>query len=460
MIPKFSVCSPTDSRYSVRELDRYLSAEAFVKYKAMVEKALAEALAKRGVCPANAAKEIAVASDSVTATEVAKEEGRVIHDIRALVNVIQRKVSDQAKPYVHLTATSYDIVDTANALRYKRAVESVIIPDMVKLEKIWIELARRERDTIQIGRTHGQFAEPITFGFALAQYVNRWGNRILKLKESSQTFVGKFSGAVGAYNASSLFISDPEEFERELLSLLGLKPALVSTQIVPPEPTTDLIHSVISAWSVLANFSRDMRHLQRSEIGEVGEAFEEERVGSSTMPHKKNPESFENVESLWKEFVPRMTTKYLDQVSEHQRDLTNSASQRYDAEILMAFDFCVRRLCKVCQKLVVDRTNLRRNLDLAIPSIVAEPLYLLLASTGHPDAHEHVRKLSVESSRTGRPIVDLIMSDQSLQPYVKKLSSRHLEVIRDPSKYLGIASSKVNKVLAFWEERLKKENLW
>jgi len=460
LISRFSVCSPTDSRYLVKELNRYLSVEAFVRYKASVEKALVETLAKRGICPKDVAREIAAAADSVTAQEVAEEERRVIHDIRALVNVIRSKVSDQAKPYVHLTATSYDIVDTANMLRYRQAVESVIIPDMVKLERIWIELARRERDTVQIGRTHGLFAEPITFGFALAQYVNRWGNRILELKESSQSLVGKFSGAVGAYNASSLFIKDPEEFEREVLSSLGLKPALVSTQIVPPEPTTDLIHSVVSAWGVLANFSRDMRHLQRSEIGEVGEAFEEGRVGSSTMPHKRNPESFENIESLWKEFVPRMTTKYLDQVSEHQRDLTNSASQRYDPEFLMAFDFCVRRLCKVSQKLVVDKTNMAKNLDFALPSIGAEPLYVLLASTGHPDAHECVRRLSLESSRVGRSLIDLALSDQSLQPYLKKLTSKQLELIRDPSKYLGIASSKVDEVLAHWEKRLKEEGLW
>ena len=457
---KFKVCSPTDSRYAVKDLNRYFSSEAFVRYKAIVEKALAETLAKHGICSSSIAKEIAAAADSVTLQEVAEEEKRVIHDIRALVNVIQRKVSDQAKSYVHLAATSYDIVDTANALRYKEAVESVLVPDMVKLEKAWIELAEKERDTSQIGRTHGQFAVPITFGFALAQYVNRWGNRILKLRESSRRLVGKFSGAVGAYNGSTLFISDPEEFEKQLLSSLGLEPALISTQIVPSEPTTDLIHSLISAWGVLANFSRDMRNLQRSEIGEVGEAFKEERVGSSTMPHKKNPESFENVESLWKEFVPRMTTKYLDQVSEHQRDLTNSASQRYDSEFLIAFDFCVRRITAVSEKLIVDRASLKRNLNLALPSVVAEPLYVLLASAGHPNAHEHIRRLTLESSRNGKPIVDLALSDSSLQPYLKKLSSKQLELIRDPSKYVGMASSKVDEVVTHWKTRLREENLW
>ncbi len=457
---KFKACSPTDSRYAVKDLNSYFSAEAFVRYKAIVEKALAETLAKYGICSSSIAKEIAAAADSVNLQEVAEEEKRVIHDIRALVNVIQRKVSDQAKPYVHLAATSYDIVDTANALRYKEAVESILVPDMVRLEKTWIELAEKERDTIQIGRTHGQFAVPITFGFALAQYVNRWGNRILELKEFSRRLVGKFSGAVGAYNASALIISDPEEFEKQLLSSLGLEPAFTSTQIVPPEPTTDLIHGIISAWGVLTNFCRDMRNLQRSEIGEVGEAFKEERVGSSTMPHKKNPESFENVESLWKEFVPRMITKYLDQVSEHQRDLTNSASQRYDAEFLIVFDFCVKRITAVSEKLVVDRASLKRNLNLALPSVVAEPLYIVLASLGHPNAHEYVRKLVLESSGKGKSIVDLALSDPFLQPYTKKLSSKQMELIRDPSKYVGIASSKVDKVVTRWRTRLKDEKLW
>lgn len=443
----------------MKELNPYLSAEAYVKYKAEIEKLLAKTLAKHGVCPLGVVEEIAAAVDTVTAKEVAEEEKLVKHDIRALVNVIQHKVSDRAKPYVHLAATSYDIVDTANTLRYKKAVEAVIIPDMIRLEKAFIELAKRWRDEPQIGRTHGQFAVPITFGFAMAQYVNRWGDRILKVKESTRRLVGKFSGAVGAYNASSLLIPDPERFEQDLLSSLGLNPALASTQIVPPEPMADLIHSIVSAWGVLANFSRDMRNLQRSEIGEVGEPFGEEQVGSSTMPQKRNPENFENVESLWKEFVPRMTTKYIDQVSEHQRDLTNSASQRYDAEFFMAFDSCVRRILSTSQRLVVDRTNMKKNLDTALPTIVAEPLYILLASVGHPNAHEYVRKLTLESPRKGRSISDLALSDPSIQPLIGKLKAKQLELLRDPAKYLGLASSVADRVLTYWENRLREENL-
>ncbi|MFH0848556.1 MAG: lyase family protein [archaeon] len=459
MISKFGLYSPTDYRYSVEALAQYLSVEAFVKYKASVEGGLARTLAQYHVCSKEIADEIALAAQKTSATEVFEEEQRVRHDIRALVNVIRAKVSNEAKPYVHLAATSYDINDTANALRYRDAIKSVILHDMAALEKEWIELARRERDTIQIGRTHGQFASPVTFGFVIAQYVERLGERIIRLMEATDRLAGKFAGSVGAYNASALFIADPEKFEKDMLSSLGLRPARISTQVVPAEPLTDLIHSVISAWGVLANFCRDMRHLQRSEIGEVGERFSAEQVGSSTMPQKRNPESFENIESLWKEFAPRMITKYLDQVSEHQRDLTNSASQRYDAEFLTVFDYCVRRLTRVCHTLVVDKENIQRNFDSGRDSVASEPMYILLAQAGHPDAHEYIRKLNLASMQDRRTVTDLFFSDRSLEPFLKKLSKENLDAIRDPSNYIGVAPLKVDRVTDYWENKLKEEHL-
>jgi adenylosuccinate lyase len=456
----FSLFSPTDYRYSVKALEPYLSEEASINYQARVEGALAKTLAKHGVCSRKVAEEIVQAATKVTAKEVYEEESRIKHDVRALVNMIRKRVSDEAKPFVHVTATSMDIKDTANALRYRNSTEKVVLPDMVALEKTWIDLSRKEKNTLQIGRTHGQHAEPITFGFAIAQYVNRWGNRILKVKEASDNLVGKFSGAVGAYNASRLFFDDPESFEREVLDELGLKPAEVSTQIVPPEPITDFIHSIISSFGVLANFARDMRNLQRSEIEEVGELFEEDQVGSSTMPQKRNPLNFENVESMWKKFMPHMVTMYMDQVSEHQRDLTSSCSQRYTPELLVAFDSTVRRMSKVSQRLQVNRDNMQRNFELNKDKIVAEPLYSLLAFYGHLDAHEHIRKLTMESYRTGKPITEIVQTDKELKPYLKKFTRTQIEVISNPAKYIGIATKKTEKIATFWEKKLKETNLW
>lgn len=443
--------SPTDFRYVVKDLLSYLSEEAFVKYKARVEVALIKTLARKGICGEKTVSEVINAAENISAEEVYEEERRIKHDIRALVNVIRRKVSDDAKPWVHATATSFDIVDTANALRYRDATRDVILPDMIALEKEWIKLARREKDTIQIGRTHGQHAEPITFGFAIAEYVNRWGERILKVRSATDALVGKFSGAVGTYAASSLFLDDPEDFEGEMLKELGLKPARISKQIVPPEPVVDFLHSIISSWGVLANFADDMRHLQRSEISEVGEPFFEEQVGSSTMPQKRNPINFENVKSMWKKFMPHMITMYSDQISEHQRDLTNSASQRYTPELLVAFDSCVRRIKSVSERLKVDKRSMKKNFDLAKDRIVAEPLHILLSYHGHPDAHECVRKLTMESYKTGKPVTEIFLEDGSLQSYLKKFTKSQLEVVTDPSKYLGIASRKVERITEYWE---------
>jgi len=451
---KFDNFSPTDYRYFVEDLKPYLTERAFIKYKARVEAALVKVLAKFKIISREIAREIVQAADSITAEEVYEEEKRIKHDIRALVNCIRNRVSLKARPYIHFLATSYDIVDTANALRYKDASLKVIIPEMIRLEKIWMALAERYKDGVQIGRTHGQHAEPITFGFALAQYVNRWGNRILKLKEATNNLVGKFSGAVGAYNASSLFFNNPEEFERAVLSEVGLKPANISTQILPPEPVVDFYHAIISSFGVLANFCDDMRNLQRSEIAEVGEEFEEEQVGSSTMPQKKNPLNFENVKSMWKVFMSRMITVYCDQISEHQRDLTNSCSQRYLPEVLVGFTAGVRRMAKVSSKLQIDKTNMEKNLRMSEGLIVAEPLYILLAFQGYSDAHEYMRKLSMKSLKDNQSLIEMIKKDKNLKPYLEKLTASQKEIIENPSKYTGIASKKVEVINKLWRRKL------
>lgn len=451
----FAAFSPTEYRYAVPELRAYLSEEAYVRYKAKVEAALARVLEARGIANRGVAEQIQTAASCITAAEVYEAEKRTKHDIRALVQVIRSKVSAEARPFVHLTATSYDVVDTANALRYKDAMRNVIIPDMLELERSWIQLARREKDTLQIGRTHGQHAEPVTFGFAIAHYVNRWGTQIVKLREVTDKLVGKFSGAVGAYNAISLLIEDPEQFECEVLELLDLKPALISTQIVPPEPMSDFIHAVISSYSVLANFCDDMRHLQRSEIGEVMERVEADQVGSSTMPHKRNPIGFESVKSLWKKFMPQIITMHLDQISEHQRDLTNSASQRYTQELLVIFDYCVRALRRISDRLEVDRNRMRANFMLAQDAIIAEPLYILLSRYGHPDAHEYLRRKSLQAYREKRSLKELVEQDAEIQYYVQRFTEEQKEKVFNAERYTGIAAEKTEKVLRYWEDTLE-----
>ncbi|TME61971.1 MAG: adenylosuccinate lyase [Chloroflexi bacterium] len=458
---RFDTVSPLDSRFYggdqalYKALHPYLSASAATKYQARVEGALALALADLGIADKTAANAIASAADRITPQEVADEETRTRHDVRALVNVIRAHVPDDARRFVHLGATSYDIVDTANALRYRECVERVLVPTIAVLIAKCISIAEAEAETPQIGRTHGRHAEPVTFGFAMAEYVARLGDRLEQLRLSARRLPGKLSGAVGAFNALALLADDPRALERRFLGSLGLHAAPVSTQIVPPEGWTDLAHACISALGVMANLADDMRQLQRSEIGEVAESFAPDQVGSSTMPHKRNPVSFENVKSIWKAMAPRMLTTYMDQISEHQRDLTNSASQRFLGEILAATAYAAGRLATSLDGMRVDRDRLKANLAMSRGTIAAEPLYVLLAKYGHPDAHEAVRRLTLEAERGGRTLLEVATLDTDLREYLKRLGPDERRILERPEEYRGLATQVARDVASTWRERLK-----
>lgn len=456
----FRNISPLDHRYSLRRGERegyeeYLSEEAIISAQLQVEVSLVKILAKRGICPEEVVREVEKACKEIEASEVYKEEEKTRHNIRALVNCICRRIPVEYCPFIHFTATSMDIVDTSYALLFKKANRELLLPAIRRLLCQWMRIAKEERETLQIGRTHGQKALPITFGLSMAWYVQRLGERMERLQVTGDNLRGKMAGAVGAYNGTSLFFEDPQSFEREVMEDLGLEASPISTQIVAPEYLLDYIHALISTFGVLANFSDDMRHLQRTEIGEVGEYFAPEQVGSSTMPHKRNPINYEHVKSLWKEFMPRMVTHYMDQISEHQRDLTNSASSRFVIEILVGLLLSINRLERVSLTFSVDRVAMERNLKDTEGLIMAEALYLLLSSCGHPKAHEEVRLLTLEAEEKKKSLHTLLWEKKELKSYAEKLGDR-LEILTHPEEYIGLARERVDSIVSFWEERLKK----
>ncbi|MFW6279035.1 MAG: adenylosuccinate lyase [Bacillota bacterium] len=455
----FANLSPLDHRYSLRESDfkdysEYFSEKATIEYQIKVELALVQALNNRGVCEDEVVKEVKQAARETEVEEVYAEEKKTKHNIRALANCLRRKVSKQSRPYIHLSATSFDIVDTANSLRYREAAFDLILPRLQELLLQWLEIAEQENDTLQIGRTHGQHAEPITFGLVMAFYCSRLQERMEFFRRAAENLRGKMSGAVGAYNASSIFFTDPDEFEKEVLAELGLQPGPVSTQIVAPEYMTDYVHGLTSIFGILADFSDDMRHLQRTEIKEVGEYFASDQVGSSTMPHKRNPINYENVKSMWKEFMPRSITSYQDQLSEHQRDLSNSASGRFIPEIAVGMLLCVDRLLRVSSRMHIDKEEMKNNFATTKEMVIAEPLYIILAAHGHPDAHEKVRRLTLEVEEKGTSLGELIKEDEELQPYLEKLDQRQQKILYNPESYTGIAAQKTEKIVAEIKSKL------
>lgn len=464
----YDLVSPMDFRYYAAEpsfFDRlrpYVSETGFFEYQRRVETALILAFRELGWCSSKHADEILKAFDSVTAAEVYEEEKRTGHVVRALVNCVTRQVSAEAGNYVHLFLTSNDTTDTATSLRFQELLREVVLPDLLDLLATLIELAEQHAFTPQIGRTHGQHAVPITFGFAIGLYVDRLGGRIRMLEATRQNLRGKIAGAVGAYNALSLQLSSAATlFEKLVLSYLGMEPApgSIASQIVQPEFTTDMGYAIQSCFSILANLADDVRHLCRSEIGELQEAQSADTVGSSTMPHKINPKSFENVKSLWKAYMPRMMTMFMDQISEHQRDLTNSASQRFLPELVTAFDYCILRLNRSMKGLRVDQQAMNRNLAANQEQIIAEPLYVLLALHGCPNAYERVRKLAREARERGKAIMELARQDAEIRGYISGMRPEQQQVLADPAKYTGLSSSRALAVCNYWRHEAEQLRL-
>lgn len=447
--PGYGTMDPLDNRYFDPEVVKYLSEQSRVVYQAYVEAALAHTLAENGICSAEVASEIEQSARSIDINKVYEEEETTRHDIKALVNTIKAGISDEAKPYVHFGATSYDIIANAQVLQLKDVTEQIILPRLIQLIKVLADVSEKYAETPQIGRTHGQHGVPITFGFAIAEYVSRLNNTYNALKDLSDGLKGKFSGAVGAYNALSVFAADPFKFEESVLSKVGLKPAEYSTQIAPPEQLIRLIDEYAVLSGIMANLGHDMRHLQRSEIAEIREKFEEDQAGSSTMAQKRNPWNFENVVSMHKQVLSQMVNANLNITSEHQRDLTDSASSRFYVLVPATAANMLLRLNKVMAKIEVDEDAMQRNLKLSQGAIAAEPLYLLLEKYGHTAAHEKSKQLAQTALSQGKTLYELASADPEIAEYWGKLTDSEKEIVKSPeTHYLGKAAEKTRQIIS------------
>lgn len=464
----FSNISPVDTRYSVQEerevfdaLSKYLSENAVVLSCAKAEAALVKAhLASRGELTSDIERQLDSIAEGIDTSEVYAEEEKTHHNIRALVNVLKQKVrtmegGDDIAPLVHLGATSVDILDSAQSYRVKNATDKVVLPELRKLESALCALCEREADTPQVGRTHGQHAVPITFGWSAAEFVSRLGKSIERIASLSKDLRGKLSGPVGAYNGMSMITKDPEALEKDYLARLGLEASEYSNQLVEPEYLLRLLLEMNVAFGILANLADDLRNLQRSEIGEAAEAFAATQVGSSTMPQKRNPWNSEHVKSLWKAYAPRVVTFFMDQISEHQRDLTNSASGRFVADYITGFAFATARMRQVVEHLAVDREACARNLlqsgGKVAGGVLAEAAYILLGQAGVSDGHEIIRKITLECEKTGVSFFDALKAHkdayEKITAELHKLGFQDAEnFFESPARYCGLAGKKARRL--------------
>lgn len=386
------------------------------------------------------------------------------HDIRALVRIIQEILPEALRRWVHVPFTSYDPLETGRILQYAGVHRDVINPKSKGLVGILSGLVRKYADTLQIGRTHGQHAIPITVGFWLATILSRIIYNSMQIDSFASGLVAKISGAVGANNAVvGLGIAEKcgeISFQGRVLSELGLKQAVISTQILPPEPLAYFLYSCLMLSASLGQLGRDCRHLMRSEIAEIGEPFDEGQVGSSTMGQKRNPMTFENIEGTWLRNKSEFGKVLDSMISEHQRDLVGSSLAR-DFPIMLVnlvvqLDTLLRMDSKTqktfLERLTVNEENCQKNFKLAASYTLAEPIYIALQMAGYPyDAHELVVRKAMPLSRANNQpllysIEGLAGGDKDLAEALVNIPSEVFSLLDKPQNYTGDASEKALEI--------------
>ena len=320
--------SPLDYRYGREEAKAIWSREGRHSRQLEVERALVWAHSKMGRVSPEHYDIIADISDPgiVTADRVDEIEAETRHDIMALTKAMA-EVAGDAGWCIHLGATSNDIVDSAVALQIKHSIE--MQREMVsRLISTMCDMAERERDTIMLGRTHGQAAVPITFGLKVAVWVDEIRRHRERLDElAPRATTGKFLGAVGTGAAQG---DRAIELQSLILTELGLEIPVATTQVVGRDRYIEWVGWMSNVATSIEKILQEVRNLQRSEIGEVAESFDiEKQVGSSTMAHKKNPITAENACGLARIVRSMIIPSYENALLWHERDLANSSSERF-----------------------------------------------------------------------------------------------------------------------------------
>lgn len=440
------VC-PLDFRYGRKEIKDVFGETSKLQYLLDVEAALARAHAVVGNISKKAADEISKKATVkyVTVKRVNEIEKETRHDIMAVTKALSEVCSGDAGKYVHLGATSYDIVDTANALQFAAATD-LIKAQTRELRVTLVNLAKEYKNTIMAGRTHGQFSIPITFGLKMAVYAMEVDRHLERLHEcKSRLLVGKMSGAVGSGAAMGKHALKIQEL---VMTDLKLGTDEAATQIVGRDRYIELLSVLANIASSMEKFATEIRNLQRSEINEVSEAFEaKKQVGSSTMPQKRNPILCEQVCGIARVIRGFIIPAYENAIQWHERDLCNSSSERFILpHSLIMTDWIVFQMNKVFRNLQINPERMRQNLENSkgLPMAEAVMTKLVEKGMGRGDAHELVRTCSLKAVTDDRQLLTVLLENPKV---IKLLKKKELEDVMNPRNYLGVSDKIVDHVV-------------
>ena len=377
-------------RYTRKKMGDIWSLQNRFEQMLRVEKAVATVQARFKIIPYSAGTTIQKKAQ-FNLQEILKIEKETKHDVSAFVKNVSSFVGEKEGRYVHYGLTSSDVLDTALSLQMVQS--GVLIEEEIQnLKKVLKTHIQKHKKTLCAGRTHGMHAEPTTFGFKLLGFLFELNRAEKSLTESiDQGAVGAFSGPVGTYSSLS------ESLEKEICKQLKLKPENLSTQVVPRDRHTRVIFSLNLILSCLERLAIELRHLQRTEVGEVKEGFKKKQQGSSSMPHKKNPISAENITGL-----SRLLRSYVQASLEntalwHERDMSHSSVERVifpDAFILC--DYALSRMAELLNLLEVDENQMKNNIQMSKGDIFSSQILLALIRKGidRQQAYTWIQKAS------------------------------------------------------------------
>jgi len=384
-------------RYTRPEMGKLWTSEARFGKMLEVEIAVAEAQAELGIIPKEAAIEIR-SKARFSVERISEIEKTTKHDVIAFVSSVAENVGPMGR-YIHFGLTSSDVLDTATSLLLRDASQ-LLLKSVERLEATLKKRAAEFSETLTAGRTHGMHAEPTTFGMKLAGF---WAecvrNRERLQRAMGQAAICKLSGAVGTYSTQTYKI------EAEVSRKLDLTQETIATQVVPRDRHAELIWALSMIGAGLERLAVELRHLQRTEVGEAIEGFTQGQKGSSAMPHKKNPISAENMTGC-----ARLMRSYLSAAMEdialwHERDISHSAVERVvfpDAFILC--DYAVDRMAKLIEGLEIQSERMLKNMELSGGQLFSSHLLLALVEKGlsREDAYALVQRLSHRMSPQGQ----------------------------------------------------------
>ena len=434
---------PIEERYGTTEMRAVWSETTRFSCVVAAEVALAKAEAHHGMIPAAAAVEINEKAHNASLERAKAIEIEISHDMMAIVKAISEVTGDSER-WVHYGATSNDILDTATGLQLKQTLD-LIDQKLRQLLGVLLKRSDETKSLVCIGRTHGQHGVPTTYGLRFAIWASEVGRHIGRLEQMRpRVVVGQMTGAVGTQAALG-----PKgiEVQATMMDYLGMSSVDVSNQVISRDRYAEYFMFCAGVATTLDKIGIEVRSLQRTEIGEVEEAFGAKQVGSSTMPHKRNPIKSEQVCGLARIIRSAVEPALQNNTLWDERDLTNSSCERVlfpEASILT--DHCLRVMANVIEGLVINRAAIRRNLGFLHGINMAESVMIELTKKGmnRQDSHERVRMASMQALAENRPLAEVLGADPEIVRYCSKSD---IAALLNPDTYIGTSVMQVERVI-------------